>query len=59
MADRHLFLKAATTSQYVGQIVDLQLAPVGIPGFLLAILTHVRDQARSRPPRSQGCPEHR
>ena len=49
MADRHLFLQAATTSQYVGQIVDHQLAPVGIPGFLLAILTHVGDQSPVSP----------
>jgi DNA-binding MarR family transcriptional regulator len=49
MANRQLFLKAATTSQYVGQIVDLQLAPVGIPSFLLAILTHVRDQSPVSP----------
>jgi DNA-binding MarR family transcriptional regulator len=49
MADRQLFLKAATTSQYVGQIVDLQLGPVGIPGFLLAILTHVRDRSPVSP----------
>lgn len=49
MADRHLFLQAATTSQYVGQIVDHQFAPVGIPGFLLAILTHVRDRSPVSP----------
>jgi DNA-binding MarR family transcriptional regulator len=49
MTDRNLFLKASTTSQYVGQIVDLQLAPVGIPGFLLAILTHVRDRSPVSP----------
>jgi DNA-binding MarR family transcriptional regulator len=49
MADRQLFLKAATTSQYVGQIVDLQLAPVGIPSFLLTILTHVRDRSPVSP----------
>lgn len=49
MADQQLFLKAATTSQYVGQIVDLQLATVGIPGFLLAILTHVRDRTPVSP----------
>ena len=43
MPNKQLFLKTATTSQYVGQIVERQLAPVGIPGYLLAILTHVRD----------------
>ena len=49
MANRHLFLQAGTTSQYVSRIVDLQLAPVGIPGFLLAILTHVRDRSPISP----------
>jgi DNA-binding MarR family transcriptional regulator len=49
MADRQLFLKASTTSQYVGRIVDLQLAPVGIPSFLLAILTRVRDRSPASP----------
>ena len=33
MPNRQLFLKAATTAQYVGQIVDQQLKPVGIPDF--------------------------
>jgi DNA-binding MarR family transcriptional regulator len=41
--NRDLFLKEATASEYVGRIVEHQLAPVGIPGYLLAILTHVRD----------------
>jgi DNA-binding MarR family transcriptional regulator len=41
--NRELFLKASTTSQYVGQIVDVQVTPIGIPPFLLALLTHVRD----------------
>jgi len=49
MANRHLFLQAATTSQYLGRVVDLQLAEVGIPGFLLAILTHVRDRSPVSP----------
>jgi DNA-binding MarR family transcriptional regulator len=43
MPDRHLYLQAATTSQYVGQIVDHQLAPLGVPPSLVALLTHVRD----------------
>jgi DNA-binding MarR family transcriptional regulator len=47
--NRQLFLKSSTTSQYVGQLVDVQSAPVGIPGFLLAILTHVRDHAPVSP----------
>jgi DNA-binding MarR family transcriptional regulator len=41
--NRELFLKASTTSQLVGQIVGRQVEPVGIPAFLLALLTHVRD----------------
>jgi DNA-binding MarR family transcriptional regulator len=49
MPNRHLFLQEATASQYVGQIVDLQLTRVGIPGFLLAILTHVRNQSPVSP----------
>ena len=45
MTNRQLFLKVNTTAQYVGQIVDEQLRPIGIPGYLLALLTHVRDNA--------------
>ena len=41
--NRQLFLKASTTAQYTSQIVGLQLVPVGIPPFLVALLTHVRD----------------
>jgi DNA-binding MarR family transcriptional regulator len=41
--NKQLFLKASTTSQLVGRIVEAQLEQVGIPGFLLALLTHVRD----------------
>src|SRR5829696_8209517 len=41
--NRELFLKASTTAQLVGQIVGRQVEPVGIPAFLLAVLTHVRD----------------
>jgi DNA-binding MarR family transcriptional regulator len=49
MTNRQLFLKVNTTAQYVGQIVDAQLRPIGIPGFLLALLTHVRDNAPVSP----------
>jgi DNA-binding MarR family transcriptional regulator len=49
MADRQLFLKAGTASQLVGRIVDAQLEPVGIPGYLLAVLTHIRDLAPASP----------
>jgi DNA-binding MarR family transcriptional regulator len=41
--NRELFLKASTTAHLVGQIVGRQVEPVGIPAFLLALLTHVRD----------------
>jgi DNA-binding MarR family transcriptional regulator len=41
--NRELFLKASTTSQLVGRIVETQLEQVGLPGYLLALLTHVRD----------------
>ena len=49
MTNRQLFLKAATTSQLVGRIVEAQLEPVGIPAYLLALLTHVRDLAPVSP----------
>ena len=49
MANKQLFLKAATTSQLVGRIVEAQLEPVGIPAYLLALLTHVRDLAPVSP----------
>ena len=40
MPNRHLFLQAGTTSQYVGQIVELHMEQVGIPAYLLGLLTH-------------------
>ncbi len=43
MINRQLLLKASTTSQLVGRIVEAQLEQVGIPAFLLALLTHVRE----------------
>jgi DNA-binding MarR family transcriptional regulator len=49
MANRQLFLKAATTSQLVGTIVERRLEPVGLPPYLLALLTHVRDLAPVSP----------
>jgi DNA-binding MarR family transcriptional regulator len=57
--DRHLFLQSSTTAQYVGQILDANLAPIGIPPFLLAILTHVRDLEPVSPTeisRASGAP---
>jgi DNA-binding MarR family transcriptional regulator len=41
--NRQLFLTASTTANQIEQIVERQLEPIGIPGFLLALLTHVRD----------------
>jgi DNA-binding MarR family transcriptional regulator len=49
MTNRQLFLKASVTSQYVGQIVDRQLRKIGLPGYLLALLTHIRDEAPVSP----------
>jgi DNA-binding MarR family transcriptional regulator len=43
MINRQLFLKASTTSQLVGRILEAQLEQVGIPAFLLALLTHIRE----------------
>lgn len=43
MPDRHLYLQTATTSQYVGQIIDHVLGPLRVPPTLVALLTHVRD----------------
>jgi DNA-binding MarR family transcriptional regulator len=57
--DRHLFLQSSTAAQYVGQILDANLAQVGIPPFLLAILTHVRDLEPVSPTeisRASGAP---
>ena len=49
MPNRELFLKASTTAQYVGRIVVRQVEPVGIPAYLLALLTHIRDHAPVTP----------
>ncbi len=49
MANRQLFLKAGTTSQLVGRIVGSRLEPVGVPPYLLAVLTHIRDLAPVSP----------
>ena len=51
MPDRQLFLKASVVSQYVGQLVERQLEPIGLPAYLLALLTHVRDHAPVSPSR--------
>jgi len=44
-----LFLKAETTTQYAGRIVVRELEPVGLPAYLVALLTHVRDHAPVTP----------
>jgi DNA-binding MarR family transcriptional regulator len=51
MPDRHLFLQAATASQYVGQVIDRELEEIGVPTFLLALLTHIRDHEPVSPSR--------
>jgi len=59
MTNRRLLLEAGTTAQLVGRLVDDRLEPVGIPGFLLALLTHVRDLAPVSPSvvsRASGMP---
>jgi DNA-binding MarR family transcriptional regulator len=47
--DRRLLLMVATSSGYVGQIVDGCLSEIGLPGYLLALLTHVRDHGPVAP----------
>jgi DNA-binding MarR family transcriptional regulator len=47
--NRQLFLQTATASQYVGQVIDRELEAIGLPAFLLALLTHVRDHAPVSP----------
>ena len=49
IVNRQLFLVAATTSELVSRIVSSRVEPVGIPAFLLALLTHVRDRAPVSP----------
>jgi DNA-binding MarR family transcriptional regulator len=51
MANRELFLQAHVTDQLVGRIVEERLREVGIPGYLLSLLTHVRDHAPVSPSR--------
>jgi DNA-binding MarR family transcriptional regulator len=51
VANQQLLLKAATTSQYVTRIVERHLEPIGIPAYLLALVTHIRDHAPVTPSR--------
>jgi DNA-binding MarR family transcriptional regulator len=44
MPDRQLLLKAATTTGYVGQLVERNLRALRLPAFLLPTLTHIRDR---------------
>jgi DNA-binding MarR family transcriptional regulator len=43
MINRELFLKTTVAYGYVAQLVQRHLEPVGIPAYLLALVTHVRD----------------
>ena len=43
MPNRELFLKTTVAAGYVGQLVQRHLDPVGIPSYLLALVTHLRD----------------
>jgi DNA-binding MarR family transcriptional regulator len=43
MPDRQLFLKAAAAAGYAGQLAEHRLRDVGLPAFLAATLTHIRD----------------
>ena len=49
MTDRQLLLKAATTAQLTGRVVEDRLTTIALPAFLLAVLTHVRDHAPVSP----------
>jgi DNA-binding MarR family transcriptional regulator len=49
VTDRHLFLTATTIAQYVAQIVEKHLAPVGLPVHLLPLTTHIRDHQPTSP----------
>jgi DNA-binding MarR family transcriptional regulator len=51
MVNRQLLLKAATTSQYVTRLVERHLDPIGIPPYLLGLVTHIRDHAPVSPSR--------
>jgi DNA-binding MarR family transcriptional regulator len=51
MPNRQLFLQTATASQYVGQLIERELDMIGLPAYLLALLTHVRDHAPVSPSR--------
>jgi len=47
--DRRLFLTLYTASQYVGTIVERQLAAVGLPSHLFGLLSHVDRRAPVSP----------
>jgi DNA-binding MarR family transcriptional regulator len=49
VTDRHLFLTTTAIAQYVAQIVEKHLAPVGLPVHLLALTTHIRDHQPTSP----------
>lgn len=49
MPDRRLFLESTTAHELVGRLVEARLGEVGIPPYLLALLTHVREHAPVSP----------
>ncbi|MGN6798616.1 MAG: MarR family winged helix-turn-helix transcriptional regulator [Gaiellaceae bacterium] len=59
MPDRQLLLKAATTSGYIGQLVERNLRSIGLPAFLLPTHIHIRDREPVAPTeisRASGVP---
>lgn len=49
MPDRRLLLEATTAHELVGRLVEVHLGGVGVPPYLLALLTHVREHAPVSP----------
>ena len=49
MPDRRLFLTVYTASQYVGSIVERQLAAVGLPSHLFGLVSHIDRRAPVSP----------
>lgn len=42
MPDNRLFLEVPVASRYIVRILELRLAPTGIPPYQLGLLTHIR-----------------
>ena len=49
MPDLRLFLDVAASAPRVGQLLDRRLAPLGLPAYLLGVITHIRDHAPVTP----------